>query len=142
MPPPPVADPHATNILDNAYGAPPLGNAAARIGHAAKRATAARELEQTGNITEAELGEQEAFVIEESLATGIVGAGAAFPAGAPAWAVAMFAIVTNQFANVNNQLRVPVIVCLYQVNARLERQLELQLEQFQLPVDYLFVSCS
>ena len=38
----------------------------------------------------AELGEQEAFVIEEaSLATGAVGAGAALPAGAPAWAIAM-----------------------------------------------------
>ena len=102
MPPPPVADPHATNVLDNAYGAPPHGNAAARIGHAAKRATAARNLAQTGNITEAELGEQEAFVIEESLATGIVGA-PALPAGAPAWASAMFANVNNQFANVNNQ---------------------------------------
>eukprot|EP00339_Tiarina_fusa_P019879 CAMPEP_0117020952 /NCGR_PEP_ID=MMETSP0472-20121206/15864_1 /TAXON_ID=693140 ORGANISM="Tiarina fusus, Strain LIS" /NCGR_SAMPLE_ID=MMETSP0472 /ASSEMBLY_ACC=CAM_ASM_000603 /LENGTH=179 /DNA_ID=CAMNT_0004726299 /DNA_START=192 /DNA_END=731 /DNA_ORIENTATION=+ len=103
MPPPPVANVHATHVLDGAYGPPhPAGNAGARAGRSAKRAHAALMLEQTGQITTSELGEQEAFAVEESLA--VVGAGAALPVGAPAWAVAMNDNINNQFANVHNQL--------------------------------------
>ena len=86
--------PHATHVLNNVYGLPLAGNAATRAGRTAKR------LEQTGIVTTTELGEQEALAAEESLP--IVGAGAALPAGAPAWAVAMNANMNNQFANVNN----------------------------------------
>ena len=102
MPPPPVANAHATNVLDNAYGAPPHGNSAGRAGCAAKRAHAALVLEQVGIVTTSELGEQESFAVGESLAIG--GAGAALPAGAPAWAVQMNLNINNNLANMNNQL--------------------------------------
>ena len=66
-----------------------------------------------GRITLQEMGEQAAFATQESLAA--IPGGAALPAGAPAWAIAMNTNVNNRFnqmnTNVNNRFN--------QIDARL-----------------------
>jgi hypothetical protein len=102
-PPPPVADASAANAaLTTAYVGP-NPDAATYAGRAAKRAKTSMELHQCdGNlVTIQEVGAQTIFATEAALAG--VG-GAALPAGAPAWAVAMNANMTAGFAAVNANL--------------------------------------
>ena len=67
-----------------------------------------------GRITLQEMGEQAAFATQESLAA--IPGGAALPAGAPAWAIAMNTNVNNRFNQIDARL---VNVEARQVNATL-----------------------
>jgi hypothetical protein len=129
-PPPPVANASANAALDTAYGGP-NPNGAIYAGRATKRAKLSMELPQgDGNlVTIQEVGDQTIFATEAARAG--VG-GAALPAGAPGWAVAMnanmmamnanmmagFAGVNASLAGVNASLA-GVNASLANVNARL-----------------------
>lgn len=127
--PPNVANANANASLTDAYAGGHAANAAIRIGRASKRRKTAETLYANGSITEAEMGQEDVFHLQQTSSAlppgAVAAANDAPPWFGPAMAQAL-APVNAQMANINAQLA--------NINARQMNSTALSLDDVLHPI--------